>query len=73
MHRFTFELWPSDATDRTLPERTRPVFAVDIQAARANAAVQALCKAPPRPGVSWTVGAAIHARGQCIPAHPGKN
>ena len=63
-HKFVFEAWPPDATERTLPGRTPPVWAATPKAARAKAAA-ALAKAKP----GWTVGAGQHWRYDCVPPH----
>lgn len=67
-HRFVFEAWPPDATERTLPSRTGEHWATIPSAARAAAVAELAATHP-----GWTVGAGIHNRGLCQPAHPGRN
>ena len=63
-HRFTFDVWPADANERTLP------LVVARWGNTAAATLEAV-KADMRDGA--TVTPRTHNRAQCEPPHPGTN
>jgi len=62
VHMFTFETWPPDATERTLPGRTPRYWAESPAKARAAAGAELKASAP-----GWSVGAGSHHRYDCTP------
>ena len=65
-HVFTFEMWPPDADERTLPGRTGRITAQSPHEARAAASGQL-------PAGGWTLGAGSHIRSACQPPHSGSD